>query len=171
VAFLRPGARAALCRWRETLVGLGIVALGLWIGIDGFGLVLWFGCAVAVLGGVLAWAGVQRARFRTGQGGAGVVQLDERQITYFGPAQGGIVALDALARIELARDAAGSACWQLFEPGRLPLRIPVNAEGSEALFDAFAALDGLDVEKMLSTLRAPPFHPVVIWRRPGLRLH
>lgn len=43
--------------------------------------------------------------------------------------------------------------------------IPVDADGAEALFDAFAALPGLKTERMLATLRAESETAVLIWER------
>ena len=43
--------------------------------------------------------------------------------------------------------------------------IPVDAEGADELFDAFAALPGLKTERMLAQLRSRPDLPVLIWER------
>jgi len=43
--------------------------------------------------------------------------------------------------------------------------IPVDADGADALFDAFASLPGLKTEHMLGQLRAAPDRPVLIWQR------
>ncbi len=171
MGFLRPEARATLWQWRETLIGLSIVSLGLWISWRSFGFVLWFGLAVAFVGLALAWAGLQRARFRIGSGGEGVVQIDEREITYFGPYHGGAVSLDGLKRLELGLGVDKVIYWKLVADTGPPLRIPVTAEGADALFDAFAALPGLAVEPMLAALQSPLDHPVVIWQKPHLKLY
>jgi hypothetical protein len=111
---------------------------------------------------------VQRARFRDAGDGPGAVQVDEGQIAYFGPLTGGVVALTALERLSL--DATQEpAQWLLEVPGQEALLIPVNAAGSEALFDAFATLPGLRTERMLSELRGTRRHAVVIWERTPLR--
>jgi len=50
--------------------------------------------------------------------------------------------------------------------------IPVNAEGADALFDAFASLPGLKTERMLAQLRDAPKSTVLIWERtPTTLLH
>ena len=95
-SFLRPEARATLWRWREVLVGSLIAALGLWWAVNSFGPVRWI-AALVILGGLLSVVGaVQRLRFNTGGGGAGVVQVDERRLAYFGPLTGGVVDLGDL---------------------------------------------------------------------------
>ena len=175
MSFIRPEARAALRRWREVLIGLAVVLVGLsWV-VGPRGLLGLLGWGLIALGVVLAVIGVQRARFRKEGGGPGMVQVDEGQITYFGPLTGGAVAARDLERLTLD-PTARPAHWVLTQPGQPPLHIPVNAEGSEALFDVFSALPGLRTEKMLAHLQGKPAHPVVIWERnpmrpPHLRLH
>lgn len=169
MSFIRPEARAVLWRWREVITGGVVAALGLYWA-SGPGLLRWVGLVVLLGGVALAVAGLQRARFRGRDGGPGVVQVDERQITYFGPLDGGAVAIDELSGVSL--DARSDPpVWVLRQPGQPELHIPVNAEGTDALFDAFAALPGLRTERMLSQLAQKPDHPVVIWSKPAARLH
>lgn len=169
MSFVRPEARAVIWRWREALLGVVVLCAGLYWA-SGFGLLKWLGLVVLCIGAATLLAGIQRARFRSPRGGPGVVQVDERQITYFGPNQGGSLALEELATLLLD---AGSVppVWLLQHPTQPALRIPVNAEGAEALFDAFAALPGIRTEFMLSQLGQKPHHPVVIWSKPGATLH
>jgi hypothetical protein len=54
-------------------------------------------------------------------------------------------------------------------PGQDPVMIPINAAGSDALFDAFARLPGLRTERMLAEMKAQHGHAVVIWERTPLR--
>jgi len=177
--FLRPEARAFVWRWREVFGGALVALLGLWW-ILGPGLLLgYIGYLLLAAGCVFIWLGIQRTRFRGPDGGAGAVQVDEGQITYFGPLTGGTVALRELQRLSLERSLF-PAHWKLDQHGQPPLLIPVNAAGSEALFDAFATLPGLRTERMLAELNAPydKVKPagIVIWQKPdqapkGIRLH
>lgn len=168
MSFIRPEARAALWRWRELLAAIGVAALGLsWVLGPG-GLLGWVGWVVLAAGLALAVVGVQRARFRTGSGGPGVVQVDEGQIAYFGPLTGGAVAVSDLSRLSLD-PTMKPAHWVLEQPGQPPLFIPINATGVDALFDVFATLPGLKTERMLSTLSSPSDHPTVIWQSTATR--
>ena len=175
MSFIRPEAKLALWRWREVLVAMFVLILGLsWINGPG-GLLGWIGWLLVAVAFALAVIGVQRGRFRTGAGGQGVVTVDEGQITYFGPLDGGMVATREIERLALDPTSA-PAHWVLEQPGQPVLHIPVNAEGAEALFDVFSALPGLKTEHMLAELNGGAAHPVVIWeRRPmrpaHLRLH
>ncbi|MGC1504595.1 MAG: hypothetical protein WA782_10695 [Sulfitobacter sp.] len=164
MTFFRPEAKAAVWRWREGLAGGVLALLGLWL-VSGPGFLLSVPGYAAIGGGLLlTWLGIQRGRFRGSDGGAGAVQVDEGQISYFGPLTGGTVALREMDRLTLEGNMF-PAHWRLSQKGQPPLLIPVNAAGAEALFDAFAALPGLRTEKMLNTLRAERHATVVIWQR------
>lgn len=166
--FFRPEAKAALWRWREVLLGAALALLGLWWSLGPGGLLAVPGWALVLGGAALGFVGVQRGRFRGAGDGPGAVQVDEGQIAYFGPLTGGVVALNALERLTL--DATlRPAHWRLEAPGQAPVMIPVNAAGSDALFDAFARLPGLRTERMLAELRAGKPHATVIWERTPLR--
>ncbi|GGL99537.1 hypothetical protein [Pseudooceanicola nanhaiensis] len=168
--FVRPEIAAAARRWREALAGAGVVALGLWWAIGTGPLVNWVGWLMAALGGGLIAAGIQRGRFRQGRDGPGVVRVDEGQIAYFGPWDGGIAALSEITEVTLDR-GRDPAVWRIRQPGRGDLEIPVTAEGAEALFDAFGALPFFDTRAMLAALHGVERYPVTIWEKPSLRLH
>lgn len=150
-AFIRPELRAALARWSEVLTGLAIAAFGVWAlqASDRFfqglaGLVVLAGLGLAIIG----W---RRLRF-LGQGSApGVVQVVEGQISYFGPETGGFIALRDLVELHLVDQ---SRVWLLVAADDTRLEIPVAAAGSDALFDAFASLEGLRMASVLAALEA-----------------
>jgi len=167
MSFIRPEMRAAIWRWRELLIGAGVVGLGIsWVLGPG-GLLGWLGWLLIIAGLALVVVGIQRARFRDGSVGPGVVTVDEGQIAYFGPLTGGAVALSEIERLTLDPTAKPHH-WILQQPGQPLLYIPVNARGADVLFDVFATLPGLRTEHMLGALNSPGKHPVVIWQRnPG----
>ena len=168
MSFVRADARAAVWRWREVLVATGALGLGLYWVVGPGGLLAWVGWALILAGAALGVIGFQRVRFRTSEGGPGVVRVDEGQITYFGPLTGGAVAARDLERLTLD-PTAQPAHWVLYQPGQPVLEIPVNASGSEALFDVFAGLPGIRTERMLAQLQGKAIHPVVIWERNSMR--
>jgi len=167
MTFIRPQARAAIWRWREVLIGGATIAIGTsWVLGPG-GLLGWVGWPLIIAGLALAIVGLQRARFRAGSDGPGVVTVDEGQIAYFGPLTGGAIALSEVERLTLDPTAKPQH-WILDQPGQPPLQIPINAKGADALFDVFATLPGLRTQHMLGALNGPGTHPVVIWERvPG----
>jgi len=172
MSFVRPEVMNALWRWRETLVGAFIALCGMYWAVAQTGILAVVGTSLAIVGALIIFAGVQRTRFRTGTGGPGVVQVHERLVTYYGPYDGGSVSIDSLEAVELDPKAQPAAEWILTEVGSdNPLRIPTNAENAEALFDVFAALDGIKTESMLSKLSEKPGECVTIWMQSQRRLH
>lgn len=164
MSFLRPGAMAALRRWRDALAGVALLALGLWWVWAATGALHGLGYAAAGIGAALVWLGLQRARFGAGGGGPGVVRVDEGRIVYFGPLTGGAVALADLSALWL--DPAGRpAHWILCQPGQPDLQIPVNAEGADALLDAFASLPGLRSGRIVAHVNRLPERATRVWQR------
>ncbi len=161
---IRPEAKAQLLRWREVLAGAFAFLLGLWWLVGPGNLLILPGVALMVAGAALIWVGAQRARFRSAGQGPGAVQVDEGQITYFGPLTGGAVDLRDLDRVVLD-PTLHPTHWRLRQRGHPELLIPVNAEGAEALFDAFATLEGLRMAQVLSALNSLENLPVVVWQR------
>ena len=164
MTFFRPEAKAALWRWREVLVGIVVAVLALWWLAGPGGLLAFIAPALLVAAGALIMIGLQRGRFRGAGGGLGTVQVDEGQVSYFGPLSGGMIALREMSRLTL-EGGQSPAHWRLEQPGLPDVMIPVDAEGADALFDAFASLPGLKTEHMLAQLKAAPDASVVIWQR------
>ena len=170
MSFVRPEARATLWKWREALTGVALCGLGTWAVLGSFGLMQVVGFALAAAGVFLVLLGLQRGRFRAAKGGPGVVQTIEGAVTYYGPLNGGSVALRELTSLTL--DTSGHpAHYVLTQPGQPELYIPVNAEGADALFDAFTSLPGFPMQYLLGQLDRTPDHPVVIWQKRTVRLH
>jgi len=164
MSFIRPEVATLLHRWRGILIGAAVALLGLWWVLTSTGLLGWIGWAVIAAGLALAFTGFQRLRFASGRGGPGVVSITEGQVAYFGPLTGGVVALSELSRLDI--DHSGTpAHWRLHQPGQPMLAIPVTAENAEALFDIFAALPGLSMERLLSQMHPQGAQVAVIWQR------
>jgi len=160
---LRPKARALLHRWREVVAGAAIVAATLVAASFSFGVTRWTLFALAAAGAALTVTALQRLRFSRGGGGAGVVRVVERRITYLGPLDGGFADLGALTRLTL--DPTGRpAHWRLLSGDGTTLDIPVDALGADALFDTFAALPGIRSHDILAALNDAPDRPVTVWQ-------
>ena len=167
MSFIRPEVRDALYRWREVLVGLAALAFGLRFAFNSFGALFIIGCGLVLAGAALIAAGVQRARFRSGGRGMGVVDIDERQITYLGPYGGGAVAVDDL--VEIGIDP--SRAWLIRDRNGAHLLIPINAEGADGLFDAFSAVEGVSSAQLIEAARSHPRHYTIVWEKAQGRLH
>ncbi|MGY6548072.1 MAG: hypothetical protein ACXIU7_03580 [Roseinatronobacter sp.] len=153
MALIRPELAAQIKRWSEVLTGGAIALFGLWalqargVFFQGLaGLVLLTGVGLAVIG----W---RRLRFQRAGMAPGVVQVTEGQISYFGPEEGGFLAIGDLAELHLV---AHGTRWRLIAQEGEALEIPVAATGAEALFDVFARLPDLRIPALLAALDAPP---------------
>jgi hypothetical protein len=106
----------------------------------------------------------------------GMVEVDEGQVGYFGPGDGGFVGLPELVELRLIT-VRGGRFWRLKQADGQALLIPVDAAGAERLFDAFASLPGMDTQALVTALAPLPVNgpsrgsvvaisdSVVIWRR------
>lgn len=163
MSFLRPEAAAALRRWGEPALWFTLAILApLWLITGGGGWLRWLiASSLFALGAALAWPAAMRALAKVRGEAPGVVAIDERRISYFGPETGGVLSLDELGEITVfgpRRD------WRLFAPetGDL-LVIPSAAEGADQLMEAFAALPGFAPARAAAALR-PGAADITIWR-------
>lgn len=166
----RPEALQTLRRWREpaiiAVLFLFAVRL-LWLAyvqssvISGL-----IGLAVVGVVGSLLYVAYLRARLRRSVAGPGIVEVREREITYFAPDGGGSVDLDTVRRIQLSTRPTdmGDRNWILWHAGG-SLTIPVAADGAEALIETFAALPHLGYEKILQAMEADTAEIFTIWKR------
>ncbi len=164
--FLRPEAVAQILRWREALGALFALAFGVWMLSDPGLVVRGVGAVVALVGAGLFVNALRRLRFVTAEDAPGVVVLDEGQVSYLGPVTGGAIALRDLAVLRLRTDNQRKV-WFLIDTENNALAIPHGAQGEAALFDAFAALPGMDMTQLLSKLDATGDASVVVWQRTG----
>lgn len=148
---IRPELRAMAHRWREVIAAGSLAALGLWL-IRGGGYVLVpLGLAVMALAAGWGVIALRRIRFLRGIGAPGVVEVDEGQVGYFGPTFGGFVALADLVELRLTVQF-GARAWRLRTSDGQVLLIPVEAAGADRLYDAFAALPGIDMAALAAAL-------------------
>lgn len=166
---IRPEVQALFVKYREAIIGVLVTLLGLYW-TTSVGLLQWVGVAVALGGAVLVFTGIQRARFRSHGGGPGIVTLDEGEVSYFGPFDGGAVSMREMTMLSLDPTAIPPV-WILSQGGQKDLYIPVNAEGADRLFDAFATLPGIRTDHLLSALNRGADDVVVIWAKPPKALH
>jgi hypothetical protein len=148
---IRPEIAAALVRYREALGAGCVVLAGLWLMSLGGYVLVPLGIFVAGIGGILTLTALRRARFAQTVAAPGVVELDERQISYLAPELGGFISLDELVEIRLLA-MRGRRMWRLKQADGQALLIPVDAEGAEKLFDVFAALPGIDTAALVLAL-------------------
>lgn len=151
MSFVRPELRAALLERRELVAAGAVVLAGGWVAVQGGYVLLPLGGAITLFG--LGWAvqALRRLRFRQAGEAPGIVRVTEAQIAYMGPRVGGFIGLPELAELRLLT-LRGRRVWKLRQGDGQELYIPVEAEGAEALFDAFAVLPGMDTAALVAAL-------------------
>ena len=168
---IQPGAQRFLATWWEVLAALALLGFGLFVALTSFGFVTWAGWIMAIVALPMLYQAVQRARFPKGRGGRGVVEVRERQISYFAPHGGGTLATEALIRVTIQTSARGNLIWQFDAEGGESLAIPGDAEGSQALFDALSPLKGVDYEAAAKAAAAQAPGLFLIWQSPRAKAH
>jgi hypothetical protein len=171
--FIRPEVREALWRWREVIVcGLlilwGVRMIG--VGLDRESVTQTFmGGAVSALFAVLLFWAVLRAKMYKPVKAVGVVEVTEREVGYLAPEGGAYVSLDDLVKLEIVTNDRGPAeddvFWVLSHRNGEPIAIPASAKGSELLFDAFAALKGVDFEAAVRAMGSTENARFLIWEK------
>ncbi len=173
---IRDDAATFLTRWREVIAAAALGAAGLGIASLGGLFFIPVGLGLAAIATGLAVQAFRRLRFAGQTAAPGLIEVDEAQIAYLSPLGGGFVSLRELAEIRLVT-RQGHRYWHLRQTDGTALPIPVDATGSDALFDAFATLPGLDTGALVAALSpggstgpsAPALDGLsrIIWQRPG----
>jgi len=173
---IRAEVQELFWRYFELLIGLAVIVMGVMI-FNLHGL-LWqgIGGVFALAGLAISWTAWRRARLSSANtNGPGVVEVDERQITYFAPFGGGAVSINDLARVTVLTNDQGPMAedvhWLLEENGGTKLLIPNSAEGAAQLFDALSPLKGVDFEAAIRAMGSTENDSFVIWAKEPARLH
>lgn len=176
---IRPETAVALHRWREVIAAAALGLVGLYIASLGGLFFIPLGLATTALAAALGLQAFRRLRFARDPAAPGIIEVDEAQIAYLSPLGGGYISLRELAEIRLVT-RRGHRYWQLRQTDGDTLPIPVDATGSDALFDAFSTLPGMDTGALVTALApdtsATGTAPVldglsrIIWRRAGTGL-
>lgn len=178
MTLIRPEVTALIARGSEVIWAAAMAGFGIWLIWLGGYLLTPLGAGIAALGigwGVMA---LRRMRFAQTVATPGMVEVDEGQIGYMGPATGGFVSLPEVIEVRLIA-LRGRRVWRLKQADGQALLIPVDAAGAEGLFDAFSSLPGMDTSALVAALGGVPAtgqslpapHDApdmqVIWRRQG----
>jgi hypothetical protein len=171
MSFVRPELAVQLNRWREVAIFAGVILIGiLLIGYNNLFFQI-IGLAVAGIGVALILPAIPRALTRKQSDGAGMVEIDEREITYLAAHGGGVVSIDALFSVGILPTMDQEPEWHLTQDDGARLTIPADALGADALIDAVLALPGADTDAALRALRQPSADVTTVWRKNRLTLH
>lgn len=164
-----------LRKWSEPLVMTAALLFALWLYLraDATGNAALLVIASILIGAALAllFLAIRRVRLHTEKHGFGMVEVEERKITYFGPDTGGAVSLDDLSKVEIVSTRAAGyvdvTYWQLTDRWGNVLIIPAGAEGSDAMVDSFAALSGVKYDLIIAAMAAADDAVFTIWKKTG----
>lgn len=174
MSFIRPEVTAALKRWREAIIGGVVLMFNIQLAATSFGLLRGLAFAGILIGAALFIEGVRRARLPDASGGVGVVEVDERQITYLGPHGGGAVSINDLARVKVRTTDLGPATsdffWEFNDTSGQRLTIPGDAENAGALFDVLTVLPGADYEAVIKASGSTDVAEYLVWQTPNPNL-
>jgi hypothetical protein len=170
MSFIRPEALRSLRKYRGFIFAGLVLTTGLMIVFSSFGTTRLAGAVIAVMGALIGHDAYRRFKFPAGQGGAGVVEVDERQVSYLAAGTGRSISLDTLERIELHRNMRGRTTWVFFGPEGM-LSVPGDAEGTGKLFDALLALPGVNYAQAEAASQGRGPDLFLIWQRNRRKLH
>ena len=159
---IRPEVWALVQRGQEVILATVLALFGLWLMILGGYILLPIGAAITALAASMAVLALRRLRFSRQRGAIGVVEVDEAQIGYFGPTEGGFISLQDMTELRLLR-VNDVEMWRLKQSDGQTLLIPTAATGAERLFDAFAALPDMNSADLVAPLAGSDMR--MIWRR------
>jgi len=170
MSFIRPEAISSLRKYRGFILAGLIVMAGLFIVFTSYGTTRIAGCIFLVVGGLVGHDAYRRFKFPAGEGGAGVVDVDERRVSYLSAEGGMSISMDTLERIELHRNAKGRITWVFYGPEGL-LYVPGDAEGTDKLFDALVALPGVNYTQAQAATEGKGPDLFLIWQRNRTKRH
>jgi hypothetical protein len=161
---IRPEILIVLRRWQEVILAASLGLFGLWLMVLGGYILMPIGAALVILALSMIILALRRLRFARQTGAIGIVEVDEAQIAYFGPTEGGFISLQDMVELRLLR-LNGQQMWRLQQSDGQSLLIPIDATGAEGLFDAFAALPDMNTAHLVQELSDTTSDIKTIWRK------
>lgn len=170
MSFFRAEALGTLRQYRSFIIAGLFAVFGFFLLFDQPGLGKIAGGLVLFMAILVAHDGYKRMRFPAGSGGPGMVEVDERRVSYLSGTGGGAVSLDALDRVELHRNGRGRITWVFFAEDGM-LEVPGDAMGTDKLFDALVALPGVNYAQAEAATQGKGPDLFLIWQKNRTKLH
>ena len=159
---IRPEILESLKRWRDALVAVAALALGVWLSQRGGLFFLFLGGLVALIALALLYLALRRMRLTSTGEAPGYVEVLEGRIAYYAPRGGGYADLDAVVEVGIL--SANGLQWRFVDAAGDALLIPVDASGADTLPDVLSALPGFSLQAVIAAT-ADPIAREVVWRR------
>jgi hypothetical protein len=170
VSFIRTEAQNSLRQYRGFILAGLIGMVGAYVLMTTFGTARLAGIFILVVAGLVGQDAYRRFSFPSGSGGPGVVEVDERQVSYLSSGGGASISLDSLDRVELHRNGRGRITWVFFGTDEM-LSVPGDAEGTDKLFDALVALPGVNYDQAHAATQGKGSDLFLIWQKNRTKLH
>ncbi|MGB1235497.1 MAG: hypothetical protein ACPG5U_07175 [Planktomarina sp.] len=170
MSFIRPQAAATLSKARPFILAGCMASFGIYIMLTTRGAGYLAAGVFILIAGLIAHDAYRRIMFPKGSGGVGLVEVDERRITYLSGGGGHSISIEDLTRVEAHRNGRGRVTW-VFYSDEETLSVPANAMGNDKLFDAMVALPGLNHEQAQAAARGQGPDMFLVWQRDKRRLH
>ena len=170
MSFVRPEAISYFQNYRGFILSAMIFIAGAYILASSFGTNRIAGGVILIIGLLVGHDAYRRFKFPDGRGGRGVLEVDERRVSYL---FGGIetsISMDSLDRIELHRSVKGLVTWVFYGPDGM-LSVPGDAEGTDGLFDALVALPGINYSQAEAAMQGTDPDIFLIWQRNRAKLN
>ena len=170
MSFIRPEAMGFLRKYSGFLFASLILTVGIFIIATSYGTTRIVGIFFLIIGVLIGYDAYRRFKFPSGKGGAGLVDVDERCVSYLSAEGGMSISMDTLDRIEVHRNAKGRINWVFYGPEGI-LSVPGDAEGTSKLFDALVALPGVNYTQAEAATHGKGPDLFLIWQRNRTKLH
>ena len=170
MSFIRPEAIGFLHKHSGLVFASLILTVGIFIIATSYGIIRIVGIFFLIIGVLIGHDAYRRFKFPSGKGGAGLVDVDERCVSYLSAEGGMSISMDTLDRIEVHRNAKGRINWVFYGPEGI-LSVPGDAEGTSKLFDALVALPGVNYTQAEAATHGKGPDLFLIWQRNRTKLH
>ena len=170
MSLVRPEAISYFQNHRGFILSALITLSGVYIIMSSFGATKIVGVVFLLIGVLVGHDAYRRLKFPDGQGGLGVLEIEERRVSYLSEGLEKSISIDSLDQIELHRNLKGRVTWVFYGPDGI-LSVPGDAEGTDALFDALVALPGINYSQAEAAMQGKDPDIFLIWQRDRAKLH
>lgn len=171
MSFIRPELEEKIIRWQEPLIHSGFVVVELLVlrsAVAKLNIPLQILCVFLIVISVgLMIVSIRKTRLRGVGTIQGHVEVDERQITYFTAGDGWSVSINDLMRVHLisAEVPEADMTWVFKDVFGTKLTIPSSAKNVDGVFDALAALKGVDYDAITNASTSSGSVIFTIWTK------
>jgi len=167
--FIRPEVTELLRRNIDGIIGCLILLVGIKVLISFTWLGLVLGLVLSLIGFGLIVGAWQKLFLVSVFEGAGLLEVNERQVSYLHIVNGGVISLDFIDRISLITNAntfmVQKRFWCLEQAGIDSLIFPISVKGIETFIGSLAVFSNVDYGIINVALKDKSKKKYVVWQR------